>query len=81
MVSAESTTNLSARRIKMKYDNFNSIVDKMMLYEGGDMNEEETVEFFQELLDRRLINSLQGHYQRTAELLLELGHIDLRKGQ
>jgi len=65
----------------MKVDNFNSIVDRMVSYEAGEMNEEETVEFFQELLDRRLINSLQGTYQRIAALLLELGHIELRKGQ
>jgi len=65
----------------MKYDDFNSIVDKMIAYEMGDMNDEETVEFFQELLDRRLINSLQGTYQRIATLLLELGHIEMRKGQ
>jgi hypothetical protein len=65
----------------MKYDNFNSIVGKMIAYEGGEMDEEEVVEFFQELLDRRLINSLQGSYQRTAALLLELGHIDLREAQ
>jgi polyhydroxyalkanoate synthesis regulator phasin len=77
MASAGLTTGLSARRKKMKLDNFNSIVDKMIAYEGGEMNEEEVVEFFQELLDRRLINSLQGSYQRTAALLLELGHIDL----
>jgi len=64
----------------MKYDNFNSIVDKMIAYEGGDMNEEEAVDFFQELLDKRLIGSLQGSYQRTAATLLELGHIELRKG-
>jgi len=65
----------------MRGKDFDTIVDKMITYEAGDMSEEEVVEFFQELLDRRLINSLQGHYQRTAELLLELGHIDLRKGQ
>ena len=65
----------------MKYDNFTTIVDKMISYESGDMNEEESIEFFQELLDRRLIDSLQGNYQRTAALLLELGHIELRKGQ
>ena len=65
----------------MRYENFNSIVDKMISYEGGEMNEEEVVEFFQELLDRRLINSLQGNYQRTAALLLELGHIDLWEAQ
>tara|TARA_R100000808_G_C2149911_1_gene158483 strand:- start:1920 stop:2117 length:198 start_codon:yes stop_codon:yes gene_type:complete len=65
----------------MKLENFNSIVGKMIAYEGGEMNEEEVVEFFQELLDRRLINSLQGSYQRTAALLLELGHIDLREAK
>ena len=65
----------------MKFDNFNSIVDKMIAYEGGEMNEEESRPLFQELLDRRLINSLQGNYQRTAAILLELGHIELRKGQ
>ena len=34
----------------MKFDNFNSIVDKMIAYEGGEMNEEEAIDFFQELL-------------------------------
>tara|TARA_B100000676_G_scaffold84023_1_gene84141 strand:- start:161 stop:373 length:213 start_codon:yes stop_codon:yes gene_type:complete len=66
---------------EMKLENFTTIVDKMISYESGDMNEEESIEFFQELLDRRLIDSLQGNYQRTAALLLELGHIELRKGQ
>lgn len=60
--------------------NNTSIVDKIIAYEGGQgMDEDEVVEFFQELLDRRLINSLQGSYQRTAALLLELGHISLRE--
>ena len=64
----------------MKNETFTTIVDKMITYEAGEMNDEETVEFFQELLDRRLISSLQGNYQRTAAILLELGHIELRKG-
>ena len=80
MASAGLTTGLSVRRRKMKFKDFNSIVDKMVAYEGGEMNEEEAIEFFQELLDRRLISSLQGNYQRTAALLLELGHIEQRKG-
>jgi len=65
----------------MRGKDFDTIVDKMITYENGGMNEEETVEFFQELLDRRLVSSLQGHYQQTAALLLELGHIDLREAQ
>ena len=63
----------------MRGKDFDTIVDKMITYESGDMNEEETVEFFQEILDRRLVSSLQGHYQRTAALLLELGHINLQE--
>jgi polyhydroxyalkanoate synthesis regulator phasin len=65
----------------MKAKDFNSIVDKMVSYEGGEMNEEETVAFFQELLDRRLISSLQGTYQQIAALLMELGHIEQRGSQ
>ncbi len=65
----------------MMFDSFNSIVDRMVAYEAGEMNEEETVEFFQELLDRRMINSLQGTYQRIAALLLELGHIEQRENK
>jgi len=65
----------------MKYKDFSSIVDKMISYEGGEMNDEETIAFFQELLDRRLINSLQGTYQQIAALLMELGHIEQRGSQ
>ena len=50
-------------------------VNQIVAYENGEMDEEEIVEFFQELLDDNLIYSLQGSYQRTAMLLLELGHI------
>tara|TARA_R110000824_G_scaffold215931_3_gene402478 strand:+ start:1332 stop:1529 length:198 start_codon:yes stop_codon:yes gene_type:complete len=63
----------------MKIENFNSIVDKMINYENGSMDEGEVVDFFQELLDRRLISSLQGSYQRHAAILLEKGYIDLRE--
>ena len=65
----------------MKYKDFSSIVDKMVSYEGGEMSDEETIEFFQELLDRRLISSLQGTYQQIAALLMELGHIEQRGSQ
>ncbi len=65
----------------MRYKNFTTIVDKMIAYESGELNEEEAVEFFQELLDKRLLSSLQGSYQRTAATLLELGHIEQRESQ
>jgi len=65
---------------KVEIENFNSIVDKMISYESGDMDEGQVIDFFQELLDRRLINSLQGSYQRIATTLLEKGLIELRRG-
>jgi hypothetical protein len=48
-------------------------VDKIMKYEGGEMSDEETVEFFQELVDSGLAWQLQGHYGRTAASLIKQG--------
>ena len=44
-------------------------------YEQGDLNDEETVVFFQEMLDTGLVWKLQGHYGRTASRLLDEGLI------
>ena len=51
------------------------IVELIMKYEAGDTNEKETLELFQRLLDEGLVWSLQGHYQRMAERLLDAGLI------
>jgi len=51
------------------------IVDKIIAYESGELDQEEAIEFFQELLDTGLINNLQGSYQRTAAALIEGGWI------
>jgi hypothetical protein len=50
-------------------------VNKIVAYEQGDMDEEETIEFFQELMDTGLIWSLQGHYGRTAQAMVDAGLI------
>jgi hypothetical protein len=50
-----------------------AIVDKIMSYEQGEMEQEETVAFFQELIDDGLVWRLQGHYGRTATRLIEAG--------
>lgn len=42
------------------------LVGKIMKYENGEMNEEETLEFFRELVESGLAWQLQGHYGRTA---------------
>lgn len=50
------------------------IVGKIMDYEGGSMDEEQIVEFFQELIDTEIIHDLQGSYQRMAKALIEAGY-------
>ena len=53
-------------------------VDKFIDYESGDLDEEETVAFFQELVDSGVAWQLQGHYGRTARALIEAGELDWR---
>ena len=49
------------------------VVGAIMRYEGGEMSEEETIEFFQRLVDSGLAWSLQGHYGRAATTLIQRG--------
>ena len=56
------------------------MIDMLMAYEAGDLNEEKTVELFQNLIDSGLIFGLQGSYMRTARELVEAGLIDLSAG-
>jgi hypothetical protein len=48
-------------------------VDKIIRYELGEMDEQEVVMFFQDLIDSGLAWQLQGHYGRTAERLIDAG--------
>ena len=50
-------------------------VELIMRYEAGETTEEETLKLFQRLLDEGLIWSLQGHYQRMAQHLIDSGLI------
>jgi hypothetical protein len=49
------------------------LVDRIMAYEQGEMDQEQTVQFFQELIDDGLASHLQGHYGRTAVRLIKAG--------
>jgi hypothetical protein len=55
-------------------------VDRIIAYEQGDMDQDEAVRFFQELVDDGLAFRLQGHYGRTAARLIEAGLVRQRKG-
>jgi hypothetical protein len=54
-------------------------VGKIIAYEGGEMSYEETVEFFQELIDSGVVWKLQGSYGRTAAWLINAGLCEERE--
>lgn len=56
-------------------DSHMQFVDQIMKYEDGLMEWDEVVNFFQNLLDSGFIMHLQGHYQRTAQTLINAGQI------
>jgi len=47
------------------------LTEKIISYESGELNANEVVELFQELIDSGLAWNLQGHYGRTAYALIE----------
>lgn len=52
------------------------VVDAIIEWESGTMSEERAIEFFQELVNTGLAWSLQGHYGRMAEALIEAGLVE-----
>lgn len=48
-------------------------VDQLIAYEQGELSDDETISFFQSLIDSGLAWSLQGHYGRTAANLIQSG--------
>ena len=47
------------------------LVDEIIAYEQGELNDDEVIELFQQLVDSGLAWSLQGSYGRTAAALIE----------
>jgi hypothetical protein len=48
-------------------------VNDIIAYENGDMDEDQIINFFQELIDSGMAWTLQGHYGRMAMSLVEDG--------
>lgn len=51
------------------------LVNKIIAFEQGDLDEEETTALFQELVDTGLAWKLQGSYGRVAEYLIRTGQV------
>jgi len=49
------------------------MLDKIMAYEQGELDEDEVIELFQELVNSGLAWQLQGHYGRTAVAMIDAG--------
>ena len=59
-----------------------NISEDLLRYENGEMTSDlEVFDLFQELLDSGVLEYLQGHYQRTAAHLLEIGEIHLQESE
>jgi len=57
--------------------NMNTLTSSIMSYESGEMDLDEIIEFFTELIQSGTIYHLQGHYQRMASQLVADGLISL----
>lgn len=56
-------------------DDQSSILDFIMAYEDGAIEDQDhLVKGFQQLIDSGIAWQLQGHYGRTAEMLIKAGH-------
>ena len=54
------------------------LLEKLMRFEAGDMDEAETIDFFQDLVNTGMAWKLQGYYGRVAAHLIDQGLVSDR---
>jgi len=54
-----------------------NMINAIIQYESGDMSHDDIIQFFAELVETGLISVMQGHYQRTAQDLIEGDYISI----
>ena len=52
------------------------LINMIIAYETGELEADQTLDLFAELIKTGQAYKLQGHYGRTAEALIEQGYID-----
>jgi hypothetical protein len=52
-----------------------NLTERIVAYESGELDQDQTIQLFQELYDSGMVWKLQGHYGRLAFQLLEAGLI------
>ncbi len=57
-----------------------NLVEKIVDYESGLMDDADIFVFFQELVDTGLVGKLQGRYGRVARLLIDAGEVTETEG-
>ncbi len=55
----------------------NDLVGRIIAFEQGDLDHDEVVELFQQLVDNGMAWTLQGSYGRFAMNLIEAGEVTL----
>lgn len=55
-------------------------IDQIIAYESGELSNGETLELFAKLIKSGQCWTLQGHYSKTAAVLIEVGYIS-RQGE
>lgn len=50
------------------------MIEQIIAFENGELDDQQTISFFQQLIDSGMAWSLQGSYGRMARALIEEGY-------